>query len=93
MTYASLPSYQNSLGAEIELCPLLAPPPTCSSSDEIIQRWQGTEFAELNLPPATHCQQLSDLAANAPDDQFVSIDQPLLHEVRAPIDKLTNGRG
>jgi hypothetical protein len=53
----------------------------CSSSSELLQRWQEHFELALNFPPADPCPELSDLAEGTPADQNVSDDSPSLDDV------------
>jgi len=64
----------------------------CSSSTEILQRWQEHYQSVLNFPLATACPDLVALAGSSLPDPTVCTDPPTLTEVRRAIWRLTCGR-
>ena len=64
----------------------------CTSTDDILRRWQEHYETALNFPPADRCPELADFAANATPSNLVALDPPSLGEVHQAIAKLKNER-
>jgi len=65
---------------------------SCSSQQEILQRWYEHYSEALNHPAAATCQELDDAQLTTMDDSTVPTDALTLSEVKSAINKLKLGR-